>query len=617
MRVNKNKILETSEILEQEYDEMVNELLIMLAKNLKPNGTSNYLYKKLSQMGAINDKAIRIIAKHSRKTEKEVSEILDTISDIALSDVEPMLNKAMKDNVISEAPLLSDSIRLKNLKDTLTSSILSKLNEVNQTTLNSVSDIFQNAVNTINNIINTEPNQSNSGVEWQMINEGINDVVVDREITTKAVRKVVQRMSDDGITGFITNSGRQWQTDTYSAMVIRTESHNYAIDVIKERQADYGSDLFQVSSHNGARPLCYPYQSKICSWSSANGGTFIDGSGQKYEYLSLINETSYGEPAGLFGINCGHYPLPVIPNVSIIHEQPVQDEKENDKEYQESQKQRYLERNIRKAKRDYEMQKVSGADKETLQEYKMKIANKQEEMRSFIDSTGRTRRYDREQIVKNERLLYGDDFEIPAFMTRRNTVADEYLEKINLITDDSMVKEVVKRDLAKIPVKDLKYLDDHKLIVDLSDKTVSYYINGTNEIAIKDKFRSSFVHEYAHFVAESIDLYNKPEFSKVMDNAIKNIKGYVYYKRENYDFVRAISDKFVTSYQGNTYIEKSAWEKVKEEDRILRRSDLKEYISVGYQTYVNNPAILKEKDIDLFNYFEKYGLIGELNAETT
>ena len=395
-KVSRLQILKASEGVEREYDEMTSELLIMLAKFLKPPKKDvNYGTEKLSQADKVQVEALRIIKKHSNRAQKEISKALDEIQDIALEDIEPALQEAMEKGAVNSALPISDSASLSYLKYVAMTLIATKLNEVGQTTYNSVANTYLNAVS---NVVNSVPKAK----EWQLIEEGINEVVVKREVTMRAVMNTVQKMADDGITGFITKSGRHYYPDTYSALVIRTEAHNYAIDCIRERQADYGSDLFQVSSHPGARPLCYPYQSKICSWSAQSGGTFTDGAGITYEYLSLENETSYGEPAGLFGINCGHHPLPIVPNVSIVHEQPVQPKEENEKEYKESQEQRLLERKIRQAKRDYEMQKASGADKKTLKIYRKAVSQKQEDMRTFISETGRTRRYDREQVLREE-----------------------------------------------------------------------------------------------------------------------------------------------------------------------------------------------------------------------
>ena len=82
---------------------------------------------------------------------------------------------------------------------------------------------------------------------------------------------------------------------------------------------------------------------------------------------------------------------PYVPGTEKTYH-PYQ-EKLNDKVYEASQKQRQLERNIRSAKRGIEL-----ASKARREAAKKKVLTRQEQMRTFIDESGRTRRYDREQI---------------------------------------------------------------------------------------------------------------------------------------------------------------------------------------------------------------------------
>lgn len=91
-------------------------------------------------------------------------------------------------------------------------------------------------------------------------------------------------------------------------------------------------------------------------------------------------------------INCGHYPIPVIPGVTIPHgADAIQPKEENDKAYAESQEQRALERKIREKKRV-----VAMAGDTATAEDRAAVREAQRKMREFIQRTGRTRRYDRE-----------------------------------------------------------------------------------------------------------------------------------------------------------------------------------------------------------------------------
>jgi hypothetical protein len=225
-----------------------------------------------------------------------------------------------------------------------------------------------------------------------ILNEAAASVASGTETRLTAVRRALTRISDEGLTGFIDKAGRSWSPEAYVNMVTRTTVHNVAVQSVQARMQDYNAQVFQVSAHAGARPLCYPYQGKLYSWDNT-AGEIEAGDGKVWRYAPL-RETSYGQPAGLFGINCGHSPIPVIPGVSIPHAQDfVQPKEENDKAYAESQEQRELERKIREAKRVVEM-----AGNAATKEDKAKVRELQKQMREFIDRTGRTRRYDREQI---------------------------------------------------------------------------------------------------------------------------------------------------------------------------------------------------------------------------
>src|SRR5574344_1273551 len=101
-----------------------------------------------------------------------------------------------------------------------------------------------------------------------------------------------------------------------------------------ERMDELDEDLIEVSSHAGARPLCAPYQGHVYS-----------RTGKSTQYPSL-DSTSYGEPAGLFGINCGHVMYPYFPGTKQTYK-PTDDESQNVEDYKESQKQRQIERSIR------------------------------------------------------------------------------------------------------------------------------------------------------------------------------------------------------------------------------------------------------------------------------
>jgi hypothetical protein len=270
-----------------------------------------------------------------------------------------------------------------------TGEAVDKMNMVNTTLLQSTREAYLQAITRV--VSDETLDEAKRILETQAL-----AVSMGMETRVRAIRKAMDQMAAAGLTGFIDRAGRHWSPEAYAAMVVRTSSHNVAIKTIRDRQQEFGGgDIFQVSSHPGARPLCYPYQGKFYSWSSGPG-EFTDGAGHWQTYEN-INDTSYGEPAGLFGINCGHHPIPIIPGYSYPQDKPEQSKEENDREYRQSQEQRQYERDIRAAKRDQAIAEATG-DKEAAKEAAQKVRQEQARMRGFIERTGRARRYDRERI---------------------------------------------------------------------------------------------------------------------------------------------------------------------------------------------------------------------------
>jgi hypothetical protein len=182
-------------------------------------------------------------------------------------------------------------------------------------------------------------------------------------------------------------------------MDIRTTMFNTAREAVDERARDYGADLYQVSSHNGARPLCYPWQGKVISRSGWTG-TVEDLDGNKITVHSEDEIESFRWGGGLFGVNCRHYPMNFIPGFSTIKGEP-QDPEENEQAYAESQQQRALERRLREEKRDLEVMQAQGADPEAIKAQRAKVHKASDDIDQFCEDTGRARRRNREYTPVN------------------------------------------------------------------------------------------------------------------------------------------------------------------------------------------------------------------------
>ena len=385
--ITPQKIQDLAEPIESVYIAMTNELLVNIGKHVSSptwTHTAAWEIQKLSELGQLTAENAAIINKYVKAMPQEIRDTMEETRRAALDQIEKQLDKAAKNGYVT--PPERDSTI--NVLLEYSQQAADSLNLVNTTMLQSSVEQYQRLVALTEEeytrlIAKRDATQG-------ILNEAAGNVAVGAETRTQALQRAIRRVSEEGLTGFYDRAGRSWSPEAYVNMDIRTTVHNTAIQSVKNRMADYNTSVFQVSAHAGARPLCYPYQGKLYSWDNTEGD-IETGTGATVHYKPL-NSTSYGEPAGLFGINCGHYPIPIIPGVTIPHAQDfVQPKAENDKAYAESQEQRALERKIRDAKRAVEM----GDDSK---EAKGRVKEAQKAMREFIDRTGRTRRYDRESL---------------------------------------------------------------------------------------------------------------------------------------------------------------------------------------------------------------------------
>lgn len=354
------------------YNAIEEELLLNMARLLKrdmdllltaENGDQYQHWRmvQLNKLGTLDKQQLETLAKHSGKTVKEVRTMLKAAGSAAIADHEDIYNQAVKLGLLEVAPPITTNAALIGILNAYVNQALSTLNLVNTTMLSFTQQIYRDALN-------------------QVVGKLITGTITQQQ----AVRQVVTKWSDKGIPAFIDKSGRKWSTEAYVNMVCRSTSNNVANEMQDERMKDYGVDLVETSSHMGARPKCAPYQGRIFSMS---------GKSKKYPAWS---STSYGDPAGILGVNCRHIKYPYIEGMSTKRNEP-QDYAENDRVYKESQRQRYLERDIKKAKREVMLLEELG-DKEGVKLAKQKVAQRQANMRDFIKATGRTRRPEREKI---------------------------------------------------------------------------------------------------------------------------------------------------------------------------------------------------------------------------
>src|SRR5690606_4666242 len=110
-----------------------------------------------------------------------------------------------------------------------------------------------------------------------------------------------------------------------------------------------------------------------------------------------IYEFGYGEPWGLRGVNCRHMFYPFVEGL-MENNQPQYSVEEMEKNRKLSQKQRYYERQVRRAKRSLMLAEEIGHE-ETIQRYRRLVRERQAKLREFVKENNLVRRYDKERVI--------------------------------------------------------------------------------------------------------------------------------------------------------------------------------------------------------------------------
>lgn len=154
---------------------------------------------------------------------------------------------------------------------------------------------------------------------------------------TQALKEIIDTVVSDGVRVYY-DTGHSDTIETATLRAVRTGISQMSAQIQMKRMDEMDVDLVITSSHLGARPTHQEWQGKVFS-RSGNG-----------KYLDFEESTGYGTVSGLCGANCRHSFSPFFEGMDNPFEQ--YDSKENLEQYEKEQRQRTLERRIRKTKRE-------------------------------------------------------------------------------------------------------------------------------------------------------------------------------------------------------------------------------------------------------------------------
>ena len=373
------------EQVERIYIEMENELLLNIAKKLsqgKPmeidkwdaqnnrplygsGNVNEWQLQRLKELNGLTEENAKIIAKYSGKTIEEVNKVFERAREIGMTRDETIITEGVRLGILNEINPNTEEFIVRGILSNAVQEVLTTFNIQNNSLLVSSGDEYRDIVNKVSS-----------------------QVLAGTKTTAKAMQEAVSQLAEKGLTGFTARNGARWSPEAYTKMVIRSNTQNTINRIQDERIKLAGGNYIEVSSHSGARPLCSQDQGQVFS---LNGDTtpINNGDGKKIKVRAWSSST-YGKPAGIFGINCGHSRYMFVPGLSVKREMDFT-KKENDDAYIEKQRQRQYERTIRKKKREIAMLKQTGAEDKYISMKQKSLSNTRNEYLDFLDKTGRTR----------------------------------------------------------------------------------------------------------------------------------------------------------------------------------------------------------------------------------
>ncbi len=401
------KIEEAIKPLVEMYSNIETDLLKEIASHFligeEFENADYYRIAKLEEMGAFNQKTIEYLASKTGATEEKIRECLE---EIGISTIDtPELSKLYDDGTIKVNP------------NTLMNSpvIQSMIN-------NAYNDMSKHFID-LSSKIETATREAYLNV----LEQSYLDISMGTHSYDEAIRKSINDLSNEGIRTM------SYVTTDEGGNV--TGIRNYDIEGVVRRDALTGArqlsgelnqqlieetecEYVKFSEHLDCRESHFPWQ-----------GTIVKAS----EWKTIAD---YGDVAGIYGINCRHYVEPYFGD-KRGKEEKAYNQEECDNAYKISQKQKYLERGIRKWKRKAEMLEATG-DTYYANKSIMKVHQWQDKLDSFTSVYNLNRDYPREYVngFKDKTINEIPPKSIVDKLNRVNIIADNSIGKIptNLLT---------------------------------------------------------------------------------------------------------------------------------------------------------------------------------------
>lgn len=165
----------------------------------------------------------------------------------------------------------------------------------------------------------------------------------------QAAQHAYARFVDQGVVSFVDSGGRTWRLSSYVEMGVRTVTQRAAVQGQTDRLSRLGVDTVIVSNSPRECPLCRPWEGKVLSISGGlRGRVELPSVVRRAEMVTvdIAGSVTAARAAGLQHPNCTHSLRAYLPGAT----KAPKGELANPEGYEAKQRQRAIERQIRKWK---------------------------------------------------------------------------------------------------------------------------------------------------------------------------------------------------------------------------------------------------------------------------
>lgn len=367
------------EIYSRVEQDIVSDIARRIVKTGYLTETAQWQLEKAKQFGYLNGNIEQILANATGKSTKEIKRIMKEAGFTALKRDDLIYKQAgLSPIAISKSPALQ-AILLQGTNDTLM-----LMSNFTKTTAEMAKIAYTNILDRAYLQIISGAYDPNTAIKMAI-----------KDVASQGINKIAY---PSGAVSSVENSVRRAVTTGVNQSVAKLQL---------ARMDEMGCELVEVSSHAGARPSHAEWQGRIYS-----------RYGNSRKYPDFVSSTGYGTGAGLCGWNCYHTFFPYFEGLSTptFSQDPSADAgRNNDEDYENQQKQRKYERDIRKSKKECVTYNAAldACDDDQLRadlekefnRASVTLKNREARLKDFLRATGRTRYNEREQVYGFDRSV--------------------------------------------------------------------------------------------------------------------------------------------------------------------------------------------------------------------